>query len=106
MECSPNCSSCSDSYTCTQCSAGVLGNGVCLSDALTPLVGTAESTSFSYPPSFRAINTHLNVELFQDPSTQRFHSDSYFIEYPDGSTQSVIDIDSFKIPKYRKTGVT
>ena len=107
MQCTPNCSECSDLYVCEACSSGTLVGGVCLTNTVSPSSGAACSASFSFDiAELTTINTHINTQLAVASSTQQVAYSSAKLVYPDNSYKTVSDISSFIIPNHYVLGLT
>lgn len=107
MACVPNCSLCSDVYTCEECSSGTLVGGLCLTNSVSSSSGVACSDSFSFDiAEFNAINSHINSQLGVPLSTHSVSYTSAKIVYPDSTTHTITDISSFTVPNYHKSGLT
>lgn len=103
----PNCSECSDLYSCNTCSTGALVAGLCVTNTLSPSSGNVCSTSFSFDiTDITTINNHINSQLSTSFSTHQVAFSSAKIVYPDQSTKPVSDISSFTIPNYSVIGLT
>ena len=103
----PNCSACSDLYTCDTCSSGALVAGLCLANNISPSSGAVCSTSFSFDPSeITAINNHINAQLGTSFDTVQVSYSAAKIVYPDSSTSPIADISSFNVPNYSVEGLT
>ena len=103
----PNCSKCTDLYTCTTCSTAALVAGLCIAKTLSPSTGNVCSTSFSFDAAeITTINNHINTQLGTSFSTEQVAFSAARIVYPDQSTKEVSDISSFTIPNYSANGLT
>ena len=64
LKCVPGCASCSDMYTCPNCSSGSLLAGICIASSVSPRSGKADEVFFSLSTGGLAqANLHINKEL-------------------------------------------
>ncbi len=106
-QCEPLCARCASQFSCSSCSSGLLIDGLCFHEEVSPLSGVANQTLFSFDPyDFDRLSLYAQRELRLAPLPEPVTFESAFLSYPDGSSSTIDDVSAFSVQVFPLIGAT